>query len=91
MKIKAFLILSTSLILCSCSPALVNLPNCPAQEVQQCEPVVSYPSIDMPPIPRVIHCTIEPGIEYADKGCSDLIRNYAAVQKKINQWQEQQL
>ena len=81
MLIKRLLILLTSLTVCSCSPALINMPDCPEQEV------VSYPALDMPPIPRVIHCTIAPGIEHADRGCSDLIRNYEAAQKVIKQWQ----
>ena len=84
MPIKRLLILSTTISIISCSPALVNIPNCPEQEVQQC---ASYPDIDMPPIPKVIHCTIEPGMTQADDGCEQLIRNYAATRKVIKQWQ----
>ena len=81
MLIKLLLMLLTTISVISCSPALINLPDCPEQEA------VSYPELDMPPIPRVIHCTIEPGITHADSGCEQLIRNYAATRKVIKQWQ----
>ena len=84
---KLLLILSMTISIISCSPALVNLPDCPKQEIPQCPEVVSYPALDMPPIPRVIHCTIEPNLVKADKGCEELIRNYAAARKVIKKWQ----
>jgi hypothetical protein len=77
---------------------LLLLPGCfsfPSQEipVPQCPNYPpSYLMLDLPPaIPDNVYISLEPGKPpKANAGGQELIRNYAALRKRIKLWQEAQ-
>jgi hypothetical protein len=87
MPIKASLILLIATVICS------GCFSFPSQEmpVPQCP---DYPDtclvLDMPPaIPDNVYISFEPGKPpQANAGGQELIRNYAALRKRIKLWQE---
>ena len=62
--------------LCSCSPALINIPDC------------QYKKLEVPPqIPDDLELKIKDGmIEKADDGGSELLRNYHAIRQEIKNY-----
>jgi hypothetical protein len=84
---KAWLMFCTATLICSCQPALVNLPPIP-----DCPKPVLPESVQCPalpdPIPPVVHIAIEPGKVEADAGGEQLLRKYAAARKAIKACQK---
>jgi hypothetical protein len=85
MPIKALLIFWITTVSCS------GCFSFPSQEIPQCP---SYPNsclvLDMPPaIPDNVYISLEPGKPpKANAGGQELIRNYAALRKRIKLWHE---
>jgi hypothetical protein len=86
---KAWLTCCAATLICSCRPALVNLPALPDCPKPIAPAVIQCPTLALlDPIPKVIHIDIAPGKVEADAGGEQLLRNYAAIRQAIKAWQK---
>jgi len=82
MTMKQLMIFCAILILISCQPALINMPDCGEPIVRE---VNNCPYIPVPEkLPSTIHISIDPGMPaQVDSGGKKLLLNYRDMLKAI--------